>query len=268
VQAVIGAGATFEPSLPAAIAASEVILLCVLDYPVLSAIFSQLDPASRPLQGKTVLNLTNGTPKQAREMEAYMKNTLGAAAYLDGGIMVTPQLVGTPASFIVLSGESEAVYRARLADTGLLKSVGNLLYISPDAGAASLVDCAALAAMYGMFIGAFTGIGLLKRQKKAQAGEEKVLAKPLVDAVMVPMLKELVPYVSLLADQIDREDWMDDLGNPLAMQAAGVKNIMQSCEDEGVDGSGLAFLSGLMEKAVQEGFGAGGVAAVAKYLMK
>ncbi|KAK4241861.1 come operon protein 4 [Achaetomium macrosporum] len=265
VQAVIAAGATFEPSLPDAIAASEVILLCLLDYPAISSVFAQLDAASRPLQGKTVLNLTNGTPKQAREMEAYVKNTLGAAVYFDGGVMVTPQLVGTPGSFVVLSGESEAVYRARLADTGLLKPVGNLLYISPDAGAASLVDCAALAAMYGMFIGAFTGIGLLKRQK-GQDG--KVAVKPLVDGVMVSLLKELVPYVSLLADQIDREDWMDDLGNPLAMQATGVKNIMQSCEDEGVDGSGLALLSRLMEKAVQDGFGAGGVAVVAKYLMK
>ncbi|KAK3309476.1 heterokaryon incompatibility protein-domain-containing protein [Chaetomium strumarium] len=270
VQAVMAAGATFESSLSAAIAASEVVLLCVLDYPVLSAIFSQLDPATRPLQGKTVLNLTNGTPKQARDMEAYMKTTLGAAAYLDGGIMVTPQLVGTPASFLVLSGESEAVYRARLADTALLEPVGKLLYISPDAGAASLVDCAALAAMYGMFVGAFTGIGLLKRQKGLgdQDGKKKGLAvKPLVDGVMVSLLKELVPYVSLLADQIDREDWMDDLGNPLAMQAVGVRNIMQSCEEEGVDGSGLAFLSGLMDKAVQDGFGTGGVAVVAKYLM-
>ncbi|GAB1316398.1 hypothetical protein MFIFM68171_06608 [Madurella fahalii] len=266
VQALISAGATFEPSVPAALARSEIILLCLLDYPAVSSVLSQADASTRPLAGKTILNLTNGTPKQAREMEALCKS-LGAAVYFDGGIMVTPQLVGTPASFIILSGETEQAYDERLIRTGLLTPIGTVQYISSDPGAASLVDCAALSSMYGMFIGAFTGIALLKRQKR-EGGAGEVGAKTMVDKVMVPVLTALVPYVSLLADQVDREAWMDDLGNPLAMQDEGVRNIMQACEDEGVDGSGLKFISGLMERGVKEGFGAGGVAVVAKYLMK
>ncbi|KXX80955.1 ComE operon protein 4 [Madurella mycetomatis] len=266
VQSLISAGAIFEPSLAAALASSEVILLCLLDYPAISSVFSQVDASAKPLAGKTILNLTNGTPKQARDMEAFFKS-LGAAVYFDGGVMVTPQLVGTPAAFVVLSGETEQAYNERLANAGLLSPVGAVLYIAPDPGAASLVDCAALAAMYGMFIGAFTGIGLLKRQKHERDGEAAG-AKAMVDKVMVPVLTALVPYVGLLAEQVDKEAWMDDLGNPLAMQAEGVRNIMQSCEDEGVDGTGLKFLSKLMEKGVKEGFGPGGVAVVAKYLMK
>jgi hypothetical protein len=206
-------------------------------------------------------------------------HALGCAAYYDGGIMVTPQLVGTAASFVVLSGgASEAAYHASAAP-GVLAPIGALQYVAADAGAAALYDVAALAGMYGMFMGAFTGIALLKKQRVAAAGggeeggqgeggEELVKARPATDGVMVPVLTALVPYVSLLAENVDREDWMEDMGNPLAMQLVGVRNIIQTCEEEGVDGSGLAFLAQLMERAVGEGFGEGGVPVVAKYLFK
>lgn len=295
VTALVTAGAHFEPSLPAAIARSSVLLLCLFDYDAITAAFSALHPetsaaaeASLPLVGKTVINLTNGTPNEARAMGAYMKR-LGATAYFDGGIMVTPQLVGTPAAFVILSsggGSSESSSQQRpeagMFETDiapLLKPIGAIQYVSStDAGAASLYDVAALAAMYGMFMGAFTGIALLKRGQRRSAerdsevkGQGKTLAaaKPATDAVTVPLLAALVPYVSLLAAGADNEDWLeDDMGNPLAMQAAGMRNILRSCEEEGVDGSGLRFISELMDRAVGEGLGAGAVTAISKYLFK
>ncbi|KAK3291613.1 uncharacterized protein B0H64DRAFT_330193 [Chaetomium fimeti] len=286
VKALITEGAVFEPSLTSAIARSNTILICLLDYPsITTALAPVLEETTtttttpHPLAGKTIINLTNGTPNQARAMEATLKR-LGAAAYFDGGIMVTPQLVGTPASFVILSGESQARFDSADENdneggghvAALLKPVGAVQYVAADAGAASLYDVAALTAMYGMFMGAFTGIALLrkqKRQEQVQGGVgEMVAAKPAVDSVMVPVLTALVPYVSLLADGVDKEDWMEDLGNPLAMQAAGMRNILQTCEEEGVDGTGMRFISQLMDRAVEEGFGAGGVATIAKYLFK
>ncbi|KAK4096258.1 hypothetical protein N658DRAFT_569964 [Parathielavia hyrcaniae] len=279
VQSLVAENAHLEPSITSAIARSDTLLICLFDYPSIYSALSPLTtgsstsspvstPASKPLAGKTVINLTNGTPREARAMASYLKDALGAAAYLDGGIMVTPQLVGTPASLVILSGETEQFY-GRLAETGLLKPVGAVQYVAEDAGAASLYDVAALAAMYGMFIGSMTGIALLKRQvKKDWPGEGKVLVKPAADAVMVPVLNAIVPYVSLIAENIDKEAWMDDMGNPLAMQLAGVRNIVQACEEEGVDGNGLKYLLELMERAVTDGFGAGGVPAVGKYLLK
>lgn len=279
VKALITSGAIFEPSLTAAIARSNTILICLLDYAAITTALAPLTSEDTtdtttpgPLTGKTIINLTNGTPTQARAMENTLKN-LGATAYFDGGIMVTPQLVGTPASFVILSGgESQAQFDGS-GVSALLKPVGTVQYVGADAGAASLYDVAALTAMYGMFMGAFTGIALLRRGQLRKEGEGggdggKVAAKAAVDGVMVPVLTALVPYVSLLAGQVDREDWMDDLGNPLAMQAAGMRNILQTCEEEGVDGTGVQFISQLMDRAVEEGFGAGGVAAIAKYLFK
>ena len=264
VKSLITEGATFEPSLAAALNRSTTILICVLDYTAINSLLHPLLTTNpTPLAGKTILNLTNGTPADARNMQAHLR-TLGAAAYFDGAIMVTPQLIGTPTSFAVLSGETEARHRA-LAVGALLAPVGTVQYVAEEVGAAARVDVAALAGMYGMFAGAFTGIALLQR---GGGGERALPAKPAVDQVVVPMLKALVPYVGLLAEMVDREGWMEDMGNPLAMQLAGVENIMRACVEDGVDPSGLGFLAGLMRRAVEDGFGEGGVAAVGRYMLK
>jgi 3-hydroxyisobutyrate dehydrogenase-like beta-hydroxyacid dehydrogenase len=276
VQSLITAGAHFTPSITSAIATSPTLLLCLLDYPTIYSVLAPLSPTTTtsplPLTGKTVINLTNGTPSQARALQSHLA-ALGCTAYFDGGIMVTPQLVGTPTSFVILSGETEAAYRAHAKD--ILAPIGTIQYVAEDAGAASLYDVAALAAMYGMFAGAFTGMALLKNQRLGREREEggegkggKVEIKGAVDGVVVPVLAALVPYVGLLAEQVDRETWGDSMGNPLAMQAAGVRNILRACEEEGVDGTALGFLAGLMDRAVEEGGGEGGVAVVAKYLLK
>lgn len=264
IPPLLALGARLQPSLATAIAASTTLLICLTDYPSITSALASLSKENpqdtQPLRGKTILNLTNGTPAQSRTMAASLK-ALGAAAYFDGGIMVTPQLVGSPASFVVLSGETEARYAERVA--GVLAPIGAVKYVGEEVGAAALWDVAALAGMYGMFTGAFTAIALLQRQRGAGR-----MVKGAVDGVVVPVLKALVPYVGLLAECVDKGEWKEDLGNPMGMQVAAMRNILQACEEEGVDGSGLGFLMGLMEKAVDEGFTEGGVAPVARYMSK
>jgi hypothetical protein len=267
IASLVESGAEFEGNIESAIAKSDdVVILCVLDYDAIYHAFAPLDSSQTSLAGKTVVNLTNGTPREARKAEEWMK-AHGAARYFDGGVMVTPQLVGTPHSFVVYSGESEDGFSGV---SKLLAPLGAAQYVGPDAGAAAIRDLAALAAMYGMFCGAFTGMGLLKKQKRQAGGEgeEETKVLPAVEKVVVPLLTALVPYVSLLAKSIDEETWDDNMGNPLGMQLAGVKNIIRACEEEGVDGRGLEFLSSVMQKVVDERGGDGGVAVVGKYLLK
>ncbi|AEO59338.1 hypothetical protein MYCTH_53033 [Thermothelomyces thermophilus ATCC 42464] len=274
VKSLVEQGAHFEPSVAAAVARSDTILICLLDYQTVTAVFEAISPGG--LAGKTVINVTNGTPRQAREAEARFKGLGAAAAYFDGGIMVTPQQIGTPEAFVILSGEDESAFRAAGGPAELLEPIGAIQYVASDAGAAALYDLAALAAMFGMFAGAFTGIALLKKQKRQRqdGGKEegdrdnKALAKPATDSVIVPVLNALVPYVGMIADEVDRENWMNDMGNPLKMQAIALHNILRACEEEGVDGEGLKFISRRMDRAVADGFGPGGVSAIARYMFK
>ncbi|KAL2117701.1 hypothetical protein VTJ04DRAFT_7361 [Mycothermus thermophilus] len=180
VRALVEQGAVLETNLATAVANSEVVVICLLDYPSVMAVFSALEggQGGSPLANKVIVNLTNGTASQARASSTYFKQVLGAAAYFDGAIMVVPQQVGTAESFMVLSGESQAGYDTLVRD--VLTPIGATLYLGSnpdgptprndegesDPGAAALHDLAALSAMYGMFIGAFTGFALLQNGLK------------------------------------------------------------------------------------------------------
>src|SRR5918999_1370413 len=60
---LIAQGAREVKAAADAIAASEVTLICVLDY---AASGSIIDDAASALSGRALVNLTNGTPAQAR----------------------------------------------------------------------------------------------------------------------------------------------------------------------------------------------------------
>jgi 6-phosphogluconate dehydrogenase (decarboxylating) len=267
VTALVAAGATFTVSIDSAIENSDIILICVLDYDAIRRIIKAMQSPS-VLQGKTIVNLTNGTPRDAREMDAWAKSH--GAKYLDGGIMVTPQLVGTPHSFVLLSGEDEDLFSAKNGVSEVLAPLGNIQYVSSDAGAAATQDLAALAAMYGMFYGAFVGIGLLKKQKPEAGnkgdGKARVKVTPAVDNVVIKLLTALVPYLHGIADSTDQETWSDNMGNPLDMQLAGVQNIIKACKEEGVDTQLFESLRSFMQQAVDDSWGNGGVAVVGKYM--
>jgi pyrroline-5-carboxylate reductase len=261
VKALIDLGANFEPDLGAAIANNDIILVCLLDYP---SVFSVLSPQSLALNGKVVINLTNGTPRESIEAQAWM-TARGVARYFDGAVMVTPQLVGTPQSFLIFSGETEAIFQSAISD--LVSPLGAAVYIGEDVSAAATNDLAALAAMYGMFSGAFIALGLYKRRLARSGGSGGGIA-PSVEKVVAPLLTALVPYVTLIAKAVDEEAWDDSQGNPLAMQLTAVRNILQACKEEGVSGAPLEPLAAMMQRIVDERGGDGGVAEVARLMLE
>lgn len=256
VKDVVKAGATFESNLEAALA-SDIIIICVLDYNTVYRVLGPIQVSSSALSNKIIINLTNGTPRQAREMQQWIK-ARGATSYFDGAVMVPPQLVGTEHSFILYSGETEAIFTKDIVN--LVKSLGFPQYTGEDVNSAATDDLAALATMYGMFAGLFVGLGLIKKQ----VGENGKVA-PSVNKVVVPLMKAMVPYLSIIAEAIDNKDWENNLGNPLGMQVAGVKNILQASQEEGVNGASLAAFVKEMEKTVEAKGGDVGVPAVALY---
>jgi 3-hydroxyisobutyrate dehydrogenase-like beta-hydroxyacid dehydrogenase len=80
------AGATLAPSIAAAVAASQVIVVCVINYDVSHSLLRKEDVASQ-LGGKVLVQLTTGTPREAREGEAWSKKT--GMKYLTGRSLLT-----------------------------------------------------------------------------------------------------------------------------------------------------------------------------------
>jgi 3-hydroxyisobutyrate dehydrogenase-like beta-hydroxyacid dehydrogenase len=290
VDAAIAAGAVFEPDLRAAIAKHNVIFICVLDYSKIASIFATLQPSTSDstfsaLKDKVIINLTNGTPGQARSMDLWFKMQ-GAQRYFDGAVMVTPQMVSGQHSFLVVSGEHEA---AAGEIEHLLSPIGNPQFLGGDVGAAACFDVAALASMYGMFAGSFLGMALLKKGSgpspsssvlsssahttpHASSGKPSSGAGSQIGSVVakqiVPFLTALVPYLSLIADAWDAGNWKGNMGNPMGMQVEALHNIMAACEEEGIDGRLLAEMQRLMGRVVREFGEDAGITALGTYLFK
>ncbi|TNJ63636.1 NAD(P)-dependent oxidoreductase [Paenibacillus hemerocallicola] len=124
---LVSQGATVADTAADAVAASPLVIVCVLDY---NAEYSILEYSAAYLKERTLVNLTSGSPDGARQMDAWAAK--GGFNYLDGAIIVPA--TGQPEASILYSG-SENAY---LTHQKTLKSLGGTAsYLSIDPGRAA-----------------------------------------------------------------------------------------------------------------------------------
>ena len=113
--------------------------------------------------GKDLVNLTTGTPGEARARAAWAAER--GARLLDGGIMAVPPMIGVPDSgaYVFYSGPKE-VFEAHRET---LAVPAGAVYVGEDAGMAALHDVALLSAMLGMMSGMAHAYALFRREKIA-----------------------------------------------------------------------------------------------------
>jgi 3-hydroxyisobutyrate dehydrogenase-like beta-hydroxyacid dehydrogenase len=150
-SSLVDEGAVRAATPTEAVAASEFVVVCVYDYPASDAILKN-PGVEAVLAGRTVIQLTTGSPRDARESEAWAQGH--GARYLDGGIQAAPEQMGDAATTILLSGAEDAFRDSE----GLLKVfAGNLAYLGADIARAAAMDLATLSYGYGSFLGFFHG---------------------------------------------------------------------------------------------------------------
>jgi 3-hydroxyisobutyrate dehydrogenase-like beta-hydroxyacid dehydrogenase len=219
-----------------AIVASDVNVICVLDY---AAAGSIIDSAASSLSGRAIVNLTNGTPVQARAVAERVAD-LGAA-YLDGGIMATPPMIGSEHALILYSG-SRAAFDAHARS---LDALGVAKYLGADAGLASLHDLALLSGMYGLFAGFFHATALVD--------SEGICAREFLELLapwMTAMMGELPGY----AEKIDSGGHGMNVVSNLGMQVASLENILTASREQGVSTQLLDSMLNLFRMRAGAGF--------------
>lgn len=239
-------GATRAATAAEAIAAGPLVVVCLL---VDDTVRSTLDGID--LTGKTVVNLTNSTPDQARATAERV--TAAGAQYIDGGIMAVPAMIGGPAAFIFYSGVPEAFEQHR-ADLSVLARPA---YVGADPGLAALYDIALLSAMYGMFGGAQHALALI--------GSAGLPAEPFSNQFLVPWLTAMLTSLPRIAEDLDN-DPVDTAGSNLAMQAAAYENLVTTATAQGVDPLLLTPMGELLNRAVAAGHGNEDLAALVRLL--
>jgi 3-hydroxyisobutyrate dehydrogenase-like beta-hydroxyacid dehydrogenase len=240
IAPLVEAGARGAESLAAAVEASPIILVCVQDYVVTRDLFGASAIAPR-LHGKTMIQLSTGTPREARKAEAWF-GKLGAS-YIDGAIMRYPTGIGTPTTKILFAGPNTA-YKACLPTISPLG--GGLTYVGPNIGAAATLDLAFLSAYLGMVAGVIHGC----RACHAEGVAIEEYAAELTD-----------PYAVDLAQLIQGGNFSDP-GCAIDVWSYAVERIGTQASDAGIRHDFPDFLMSLLQRAKAAGLGSKDIAAV------
>ena len=136
VEALAGGRVTVADSVAEALEASPVTLVSVTDYEATRQVLAGEEDG---LGGRTLVQVSNGTPDAARALERRVSRAGGD--YLDGTVFSYPKAVGTDDLLIMYSGDPEVfdTYRGLLEQLG-----GTASHLSDDPGTASALDLAAV----------------------------------------------------------------------------------------------------------------------------
>ncbi|MGB3351206.1 MAG: NAD(P)-binding domain-containing protein [Mycobacterium sp.] len=241
-QPLAADGATVADTVSAAVSAADLVVVCLLDH---ASVHDVLDPVAGDLSGRQVVNLTTTAPDGAREL-AQWADAVGVG-YLDGGIMATPEMIGTTASTLLYSGSRDVFDAHR----GLLQEWGTAEYFGTDAGMASLYDLALLAGMYAMFAGFFHGA--------AMVGPAGVSATEFA-ARAVPWLQALAPSITDYAQIIDGGDY--SVPGQQSLLFSDLADIVEASRAQGIDTGLIDSMQRLIRRQVESGHGADGFARI------
>jgi 3-hydroxyisobutyrate dehydrogenase-like beta-hydroxyacid dehydrogenase len=239
-----GAGFDVSATVAEAVAASDLVVICVLDTAAVEAV---LDAARPAIGGATIVNLTSSTPEEARAVAAAAEEA--GARYLDGAIMVPTPLIGTPNASVLYSGEAAVLdtHRGTLAAIG-----GGLDLVGTDPGLASLLDLG----MLDVFFAGMTSF----LHAAAMVGSDGISA-----TAFQPYAEQIVDVLkgSLagLAADVDAGSYPGHEDN-LDMELAALEHIVTASAARGIDVSVPHASRRLAAAAVDAGHGRDGFARI------
>ncbi|MET8987255.1 NAD(P)-binding domain-containing protein [Nonomuraea wenchangensis] len=225
-----------------AVRAGRLVIVCLLDD---ASVREVLEPLAGDVAGRTLVNVTTTTPAQTREMAAWAERA--GAAYLDGGIMAVPPMIGRPGSSVLYSGSADAFHEHK----HLLDLWGSSTYFGADAGLASLYDLALLSGMYVMFAGFVHGAAMV-----APAG---VTAREFA-AMAAPWLTAMTGGFEGFAAVIDGGDYT--VPGQQSLEFSDLAHLVAASADAGISTEVVAMVQRLVRRQIDAGHGKEGFARI------
>lgn len=234
-------GAIEAPTADAAVAASTLVVLCVRGYSAATEVLSQI---SGSWAGRTLVNLTSGTPEDARNLAAWMQEH--GATYLDGAILTPTISIGTPAGAVLMSGPTSAYsdMAPALAALG-----GSVLHVSESIDVANSYDVALLDLFTTSVYGLVHALAL------ARAEDLDLATFARLATGIGAMLPEMVTRFAAEVEAGDSPGQRSTIGSA----AVSVDHIARTAGDRGLDIGALEAMRTLLTRAVENGYGASGL---------
>ncbi|WP_405795628.1 NAD(P)-dependent oxidoreductase [Streptomyces sp. NBC_01506] len=236
-NSLVTKGAHRAGTVAEAVSASPVTVVCLKDYDTAYAV---LDSAGDALEGRVLVNLNSGTPKEAHAAVSWA--TERGADYLDGAIMVPPPLVGHPDSVFLYSGSQDVFDKHRAT----LASLGDPRYLGSDPGLAVLYNAALLEMMYATMNGFLHATALV--------GSANVSAVTFADLALNWFMPTVVD--STLTEQapdLDKGNYPGDLGT-MEMNLNALEHITRTSVEQGIHSDQPRLMKTIAEQAIAEGY--------------
>lgn len=249
-ESLVREGAILAPSAASGIGASPVVIICAHDYKTAYNILETKE-ATSALTGRVLIQLSTGTPQQARDNAAWAKER--GAEYLDGAIAATPGQIGRPDAPLFVSGTKTAFQKSEL----ILKNLaGNTLYLGEQVSAAASMDLAFLSYLFGSMLGFFHAARIL------EAEGLRVDAFGSTIAAIAPVIGEM----HRRSGEAIQTGAYENPESSLKICAEGVELLVQQAREAHANAEFPTFASGLFKKAMAAGYGDEKAAALIKVL--
>lgn len=239
-DSLVEMGAVRAGSISEAVSANREVIICLSTYEVMDEL---LAPLGHALNGRVLINLTSGTPDDARKSAQWAKAQ--GAEYLEGAIMAVPQMIGMSEALLFYGGPPKLfqTYEPLLKVFG-----GNTVYLSEDPGIPLLYDLALLTILYG------AGEGLLHAH--AMVSTANIPASRFQPYVAEWLTNVIVPsYASLdAARAMDSGDYATDVSNTKTNQLA-LSHIIKASKELDIPAEWLAPSKAVLDQLVADGYG-------------
>ncbi len=229
-------GVSVARSIEASVREADIVVLSLSDYSSTRQLLGPSDVAA--LRGKIVVQLSSGTPKEAREMDSWARQH--GIEYLDGAILGSPSWIGTPACTIFYSGPVEVFNRAK----PVLMAFGEkTAFVGHEIGHASAFDVAVLTFGVSAMLGFLQGQVVWESENLPAGG-------------FLETIKGMMPAMeALFTDMSRRVSSKNYAGDQASLEAYSVvtKQLVSWCQDGGSDHTIPDAYVNLMERAMQAG---------------
>lgn len=251
-DALVARGAVLARSAAEALRASRMAVMCVYDYRAADAIFA-MDGVAAAMDGRLLAQLTTGSPKDAREAEAWAHRH--GAAYLEGAIQAAPDQMGRPDTPLLVSG-AQAVFAE--AEPLLKVLAGGIVYLGEKASAAAAMDLATLSSIYGTMLGFLHGARIAEHEGFDVAEYGRIVAG------IMPTFAGFLQHEGAVIQSGD----FAITQSPMRISVEATQRILQTAQEAGINTEFPAFAAGLFQRADAAGLGGEELAALIKLLRK
>ena len=248
----VGGGTLAFDNLVEAVSGRALVVVSVSNYAACAELLSS-EGVARALAGKTLVQLTSGSPADARSGLEWAK--AHGVDYLDAAILAYPGFVATDYATVFYAG-SRAVFDQHLAT--LQAIARNSVYVDEKIGSAATLDCAILEAYYGSSLAFLHAAAMCK-------------AEGLDPKLFFSHKSTFLGLVSVTADaaqgMVERNDFSGDQCS-LNTHVAAIEHIVRLSKDARISARFPLELLDNYKRALSEGLGLQELPAVFQTLMR